>query len=603
MVIAPVRARQRAMVNAPARARSRVLVIAGACVGLASAAAAQTLAPGSLFVGVRNTGTVLTPSADPLAYNGVISGRGMGVPDNLVRGTGPAISGAQLALVALPSSGAGSGGGGGGGGSGGAGGGFWLLARPALNLGWATYTIDLATGNRTAVAGSTNDAFATSGEMIADGPDTILALTDQFQSGTAGVGSLLRVRVDASAPGQFTLLSGLAPSALNAVGDGVMMHRPRALTRVDATRVGVAEFGPVTGSLPGTLLFEVDVVTGARTVVSTLSTLAAQRFTANAGVVSGTTSIVPTRGTGPRFDAQARGLAFVNGKYYVGGSVDAPFAGCILEVDPATGDRTLVGGTAIDDGGQRVTVAFAPGSAASAIDSPTAMVPFGPRGVAFVSTFGDQRVLMFDVVTRRLYEIANLDPQIAAGQRAAAQVTGLAFVPCGGPPVGAVAPAGDAVDAGACAGATVTLDGAGLPSAAAFAYQWEVEGAPGEWFALVDGPVVGLGTVAGSGRSRLVIADAAAGTQRVRYTATSACGVATSPVATVIVRDAGDPACVVCAACAADFDQDGGVTGADIEAFFAAFEQGATCGDVDQDGGITGADIEAFFAVFEQGGC
>lgn len=58
-----------------------------------------------------------------------------------------------------------------------------------------------------------------------------------------------------------------------------------------------------------------------------------------------------------------------------------------------------------------------------------------------------------------------------------------------------------------------------------------------------------------------------------------------------------------CPACAADFDEDGGVTPADVGAFFVAFEAGEVCGDVDLDGGITPADIEAFFFVFEAGGC
>lgn len=58
-----------------------------------------------------------------------------------------------------------------------------------------------------------------------------------------------------------------------------------------------------------------------------------------------------------------------------------------------------------------------------------------------------------------------------------------------------------------------------------------------------------------------------------------------------------------CPACAADFDQDGGVTGGDIGAFFAAFEAGLPCADVDQDGGVTGGDLGAFFAVYEAGGC
>jgi glucose/arabinose dehydrogenase len=58
-----------------------------------------------------------------------------------------------------------------------------------------------------------------------------------------------------------------------------------------------------------------------------------------------------------------------------------------------------------------------------------------------------------------------------------------------------------------------------------------------------------------------------------------------------------------CPACPADFDQDGGVTGADVESFFSAFEAGEPCGDTDGDGGVTGADVEAFFAAFEAGGC
>jgi hypothetical protein len=58
-----------------------------------------------------------------------------------------------------------------------------------------------------------------------------------------------------------------------------------------------------------------------------------------------------------------------------------------------------------------------------------------------------------------------------------------------------------------------------------------------------------------------------------------------------------------CPECPADFDQDGGVTGADVEAFFLAFESGDPCGDTDLDGGVTGADVEAFFIAFENGGC
>jgi hypothetical protein len=63
------------------------------------------------------------------------------------------------------------------------------------------------------------------------------------------------------------------------------------------------------------------------------------------------------------------------------------------------------------------------------------------------------------------------------------------------------------------------------------------------------------------------------------------------------------PVITQCPNCPADYDQDGGVTGADIAAFFTDFEGGLTCADTDEDGGITGADIAAFFVTFEAGGC
>jgi subtilisin-like proprotein convertase family protein len=80
----------------------------------------------------------------------------------------------------------------------------------------------------------------------------------------------------------------------------------------------------------------------------------------------------------------------------------------------------------------------------------------------------------------------------------------------------------------------------------------------------------------------------------------SASGRYTLNLTGVCFGEGGGPSCP---GCAADYDQDGGITGADIAAFFADFEAGAQCADVDQDGGVTGADIGAFFVVYEAGGC
>lgn len=55
--------------------------------------------------------------------------------------------------------------------------------------------------------------------------------------------------------------------------------------------------------------------------------------------------------------------------------------------------------------------------------------------------------------------------------------------------------------------------------------------------------------------------------------------------------------------CLADFNDDGGIDGLDVESFFASWESGAPRSDVNSDGGIDGADIESFFASWEAGGC
>jgi subtilisin-like proprotein convertase family protein len=58
-----------------------------------------------------------------------------------------------------------------------------------------------------------------------------------------------------------------------------------------------------------------------------------------------------------------------------------------------------------------------------------------------------------------------------------------------------------------------------------------------------------------------------------------------------------------CPSCAADFNVDGGVDGADAVAFYGAWEGGEGCADVNLDGGVDGGDVVDFFRLWEQGGC
>jgi hypothetical protein len=55
--------------------------------------------------------------------------------------------------------------------------------------------------------------------------------------------------------------------------------------------------------------------------------------------------------------------------------------------------------------------------------------------------------------------------------------------------------------------------------------------------------------------------------------------------------------------CIADFNDDGGVDGGDVESFFLAWEAGLPAADVNRDGGTDGADVEFFFRLWENGGC
>jgi len=57
------------------------------------------------------------------------------------------------------------------------------------------------------------------------------------------------------------------------------------------------------------------------------------------------------------------------------------------------------------------------------------------------------------------------------------------------------------------------------------------------------------------------------------------------------------------AACAADFNQGGGVDGTNVGTFFAAWELADGSADVNEDGGIDGGDGSAFFAASAAGSC
>lgn len=115
---------------------------------------------------------------------------------------------------------------------------------------------------------------------------------------------------------------------------------------------------------------------------------------------------------------------------------------------------------------------------------------------------------------------------------------------------------------------------------APFAFQWRRNQTP-----LQDGPRV---SGAASDTLRISPADAS-DSGEYDCVVSNECDAIESFAATVSVL------------CASDFNLDGGTDGADVEAFFLAWEAAEAPADINADGGIDGADVESFFVRWEAG--
>ncbi len=105
-----------------------------------------------------------------------------------------------------------------------------------------------------------------------------------------------------------------------------------------------------------------------------------------------------------------------------------------------------------------------------------------------------------------------------------------------------------------------------------FTYVWEIElpAAPGVWTPLVDGPVIGVGTVGGSATSTITFtANTPGGLARVRASVTSPCGSVTATPASLQILSLTDPACN--AECNYDFNQDENVDLTDAQQMAQVF--------------------------------
>ncbi len=138
----------------------------------------------------------------------------------------------------------------------------------------------------------------------------------------------------------------------------------------------------------------------------------------------------------------------------------------------------------------------------------------------------------------------------------------------------------DLVDSDCSGEESVTLDGSGSsdPDGTISNYRWAFM--PGD-------------DLIASGPSASVVASIPVGTHTIRLTVTDNRGDAATDDLIVIILPP----------CPADYNQDGGVDGGDVDAFFDAWSAGEPAADVNCDGGIDGGDVDAFFAAWENGGC
>ncbi|MDP1661872.1 MAG: immunoglobulin domain-containing protein [Phycisphaerales bacterium] len=429
---------------------SRLKMIPGVACGLivgtlaGSVAAQPVLVPGDWLVGSRNFGTVL--KVNP-ADAELISGRDLSTASMVSRGSGLSLVGVQLDLLAMSEG--------------------QLLGRASQTTNQqGTYSIDVATGNRTILPGTGVAPWTSGGGgLLRLDQDNVLALVDDFGAGTAGNGRLVRYTIST---GESTLVSG------GTRGNGVVIHRPRAMCRFNAHTVAVVEFGPnAQNALPGALVYLIDLTTGDRTVVSTPGQGAPQRFMCVDGVVSAAPVAIPGVGWGPVSNGQFRGIAYQNGLIYVSGSLGGTFEPFIMGIIPADGGRTLVGGTALYP--ERVTVPFGAGSTTVIPEAPASLVVNSDHSLLMCAVFGPNRVWQLDTNTRQLTIVADMDPAVLAQYRGPASFSSLTVVPvaCTGVPQIVSPTAAVSACAGATASVSVSVGGPGETY-----FQWRKNGVP-----------------------------------------------------------------------------------------------------------------------------
>jgi len=145
------------------------------------------------------------------------------------------------------------------------------------------------------------------------------------------------------------------------------------------------------------------------------------------------------------------------------------------------------------------------------------------------------------------------------------------------------------------AGQTLALSASAPQALTGVSVRWQRDGAPitnGSGGASVPLPSPTDGTPTTLTITNAQPSDSGA------YTAvfSNTCGSTVSTAAAVTVTPA-------LPHCPADYNQNGGVDGADVEDFVVEWAASNPRADVNQDGGVDGSDVETFFVAWQAGGC
>ncbi|MBN2562223.1 MAG: hypothetical protein JXQ75_14965 [Phycisphaerae bacterium] len=287
--------------------------------------------------------------------------------------------------------------------------------------------IDPMSGDRVLLPGSDSPLWDELGHLILSADGTIISTADNWSAGADSDGMILRY---AQSDGTTTVITG------GGVGDGPVLKLPRALAQLDENTLLVVEWkwnnAPPSA---GAGLYTVDLWTGDRTFLSRLVCDPFERPLVVGGQPAGTVMLGDDEGgDGPVSNLQARSVAVIDGRIFVGqaiGLVDGSYNGGILEVDPVTGDRTLLVGKALEDDGtcQTVATALPSGWTDVFLDAPMGLMESDNGRLAFVCLFGPDSVFEYDLATNELFEIADLDAQLDPAFIADVEFSGLTLLP------------------------------------------------------------------------------------------------------------------------------------------------------------------------------